>query len=126
CKGEINISSPEVATQFILNYFIRPGKTTLNFRELQYNTYLLRINLNDGFHKNSNNQIVRGNRINIFSEVEYKSKNDSSTYMVAYPLPYKIFEDSSDFTKQLFTVLRYTKTNHNDNIYIETNLQLRW
>ena len=126
CKGEINITSPKVPTKFILNYFIRPGKATLNFRETQYNTCLLRINLNDGFHKNSNNDIVRGNRINIFSEKEYKNKNDLSTHMVAYPLPYKIFEDSSDFVKQLFSVLRYTNTNHNDKIYIETKFQLGW
>ena len=98
----------------------------MNFRETQYNTCLLRINLNDGFHKNSNNDIVRGNRINIFSEKEYKNKNDLSTHMVAYPLPYKIFEDSSDFVKQLFSVLRYTNTNHNDKIYIETKFQLGW
>ena len=46
--------------------------------------------------------------------------------MVAYALPYKIFEDSSDFVKQLFSVLRYTNTNHNDKIYIETKFQLGW
>ena len=126
CKGDIVISSSKEKSQFILNYFIRPGKSTLNFRESQYNLCLLRINLNDGFHKNSNKQIIRGNRINVFSEKEYKSKNDSSTHMIAYPLPYEIFENSSDFVKQLFTMLEYTKTKHNDNIYIETNLQLRW
>ena len=74
CKGEINITSPKVPTKFILNYFIRPGKATLNFRETQYNTCLLRINLNDGFHKNSNNDIVRGNRINIFLKKNIKIK----------------------------------------------------
>lgn len=29
--------------------------------------------------------------------------------MKAYPLPYNIFDDSSDFVKQLFTLLEYTK-----------------
>ncbi|MCU5745870.1 hypothetical protein N9R04_03925 [Staphylococcus sp. SQ8-PEA] len=106
CEGEINITSPKVPIKFILNYFIKPGKVILNFRETQYNTCLLRIN--------------------IFSVEEYKKKNDSSTYMVAYPLPYKVFEDSSDFVKQLFAVLRYTNTNHNDKIYIETKFQLGW
>lgn len=46
--------------------------------------------------------------------------------MKAYPLPYNIFDDSSDFVKQLFTLLEHTKTNHNDNIKIETNLFMSW
>ncbi len=46
--------------------------------------------------------------------------------MKAYPLPYNIFDDSSDFVKQLFTLLEYTKTSHNDNIKIETNLFMSW
>ena len=66
CKGYINITSSKSETSFILNYFVKPGKITLNFRESQYNLNLLRINLNDGFHKNSNNKIIRGNRINVF------------------------------------------------------------
>ncbi|TXN99473.1 hypothetical protein FV119_14020 [Staphylococcus aureus] len=87
---------------------------------------MLRLNLNDGFHKNSNNEKIRGNRINIFSVKEFIQKADGVTHMKAYPLPYKIFEDSSDFVKQLFTLLEYTKTNHNDNIKIETNLFMSW
>lgn len=126
CKGHIDITSPNSETSFILNYFIKPGKVSLNFRESQFNLNSLRINLNDGFHKNSNNEKVRGNRINIFSEEEYKKKNDGSTYMIAYPLPYKIFKDKPDFVEQLFTMLQYTKTNHHDNINIESNLFLRW
>ncbi|HEC2158324.1 hypothetical protein B5C01_10565 [Staphylococcus delphini] len=126
CKGYVNINSPDSEITFILNYFIKPGKITLNFRETRFNLNLLRINLNDGFHKNSNNEIIRGNRINIFSEDEYKKKNDGSTYMIAYPLPYKIFENNRDFVNQLFTMLEYTKTNHNDNINIESNLFLGW
>lgn len=126
CKGYITITSSKSETSFILNYFVKPGKITLNFRESQYNLNLLRINLNDGFHKNSNNEIIRGNRINVFSESEYKKKNDGSTYMIAYPLPYKVFENNSDFVTQLFTLLKYTKTNHHDNINIESNLFLGW
>lgn len=126
CKGHININSTNSEINFILNYFIKPGKVTLNFRETQFNLCLLRINLNDGFHKNSNNEKVRGNRINIFSEDEYKKKNDGATYMIAYPLPYKTFKNNSDFVSQLFSLLEYTKTNPNDSINIETNLFLRW
>ncbi|MBF7029744.1 DUF6978 family protein [Staphylococcus kloosii] len=126
CKGYINITSPISELSFILNYFIKPSKITINFRETKFNLCLLRINLNEGFHKNSNNEIVRGNRINIYSEEEYKKKNDGSTYMISYPLPYKIFENNSDFVSQLFTMLKYTNTNGHDNITIESNLFLRW
>lgn len=42
--------------------------------------------------------------------------------MRAYALPYKIFEDNSDFVNQLFALLEYTKKRHNDNINVETNL----
>ncbi|HDH4842895.1 TPA: hypothetical protein PI336_002696, partial [Staphylococcus aureus] len=114
CKGDINITSCNSEYFFTLSYFLKPGKATINFRECRYNYSLLRLNLNDGFHKNSNNEKIRGNRINIFSENEFIQKADGATHMKAYPLPYNIFDDSSDFVKQLFTLLEYTKTNHND------------
>ncbi|HCX9059373.1 TPA: hypothetical protein O0Y65_002675 [Staphylococcus aureus] len=126
CKGDINITSCNSEYFFTLSYFLKPGKATINFRECRYNYSLLRLNLNDGFHKNSNNEKIRGNRINIFSEKEFIQKADGATHMKAYPLPYNIFDDSSDFVKQLFTLLEYTKTNHNDNIKIETYLFMSW
>ncbi|HGN7439620.1 TPA: hypothetical protein ACKW2K_002534 [Staphylococcus aureus] len=126
CKGDINITSCNSEYFFTLSYFLKPGKATINFRECRYNYSLLRLNLNDGFHKNSNNEKIRGNRINIFSENEFIQKADGATHMKAYPLPYNIFDDSSDFVKQLFTLLEYTKTNHNDTIKIETNLFMSW
>ncbi|CAC5482589.1 Uncharacterised protein [Staphylococcus aureus] len=126
CKGDINITSCNSEYFFTLSYFLKPGKATINFRECRYNYSLLRLNLNDSFHKNSNNEKIRGNRINIFSENEFIQKADGATHMKAYPLPYNIFDDSSDFVKQLFTLLEYTKTNHNDNIKIETNLFMSW
>ncbi|HCY6644797.1 TPA: hypothetical protein O1217_000797 [Staphylococcus aureus] len=126
CKGDINITSCNSEYFFTLSYFLKPGKATINFRECRYNYSLLRLNLNDGFHKNSNNEKIRGNRINIFSEKEFIQKADGATHMKAFPLPYNIFDDSSDFVKQLFTLLEYTKTIHNDNIKIETNLFMSW
>lgn len=86
---------------------------------------MLRLNLNDGFHKNSNNEKIREIELIYFLKRIY-TKADGATHMKAYPLPYNIFDDSSDFVKQLFTLLEYTKTNHNDNIKIETNLFMSW
>ncbi|HCZ8175580.1 TPA: hypothetical protein O4B97_002695, partial [Staphylococcus aureus] len=97
CKGDINITSCNSEYFFTLSYFLKPGKATINFRECRYNYSLLRLNLNDGFHKNSNNEKIRGDRINIFSENEFIQKADGATHMKAYPLPYNIFDDSSDF-----------------------------
>lgn len=85
CKGDINITSCNSEYFFTLSYFLKPGKATINFRECRYNYSLLRLNLNDGFHKNSNNEKIRGNRINIFSENEFIQKADGVTHMKAYP-----------------------------------------
>ncbi|WP_228451360.1 DUF6978 family protein [Staphylococcus haemolyticus] len=123
-KGDIKISSTTSDEQFILNYFVRPGSVTLNFRETRYNLCLIRLNLNDRFHKNSDNTRVHGNRINIYSQKEFSLKADHSSYMVAHKLPYKCFEDSRNFMNQLFTLLKYTNTVYDDKIFIETSLFL--
>lgn len=123
-KGDIKISSTTRDEHFILNYFVRPGSATLNFRETRYNLCLIRLNLNDRFHKNSDNTRIHGNRINIYSQKEFSLKADHSSYMVAHKLPYKGFEDSRNFMNQLFTLLKYTNTVYNDKIFIETSLFL--
>ena len=89
-KGDVKITSINSDEYFILNYFIRPGSAILNFRETRYNLCLIRLNLNDNFHKNSDNTRVHGNRINIYSQHEFNLKADHSSYMVAHKLPYKI------------------------------------
>ena len=50
-KGDVKITSINSDEYFILNYFIRPGSAILNFRETRYNLCLIRLNLNDNFHK---------------------------------------------------------------------------
>ncbi|MEL3711471.1 hypothetical protein RUT98_00140 [Staphylococcus borealis] len=67
-NGEIEIISNDGSVKFILSYFIRPGKITINYRETIHNLSLIRLNLNNNFHKNANNKRVFGNRINIYSE----------------------------------------------------------
>lgn len=59
CKGDINITSCNSEYFFTFKLFLKPGKATINFRECRYNYSLLRLNLNDGFHKNSNNEKIR-------------------------------------------------------------------
>ncbi len=118
-NGEIMIeaiNNPD--EKFKLDYFVRPDKVTLNFRECNYNYCIIRLNLNDGFHKNSNGTKVRGNRINLFSEEEFSLKNDGSTYMKAYSLPYSQFEDIRDFEVQLMKLLEYTTTDYHAKLNI--------
>lgn len=121
-RGKLPITSAHDQTQFCLDYFIRPGKTSLNFRELTYNYCIIRINLNDGFHKNADNTKVSGNRINIFSPSEYHDKGDAKTYMKAFPLPYLGFTDSSDPEVQLIQLLKYTQTHYKDKLVIRRSL----
>lgn len=77
------------------------------------------MNLNNNFHKNANNKRVFGNRINIYSEKEFEKKGDEYTYMIAHPLAYKLFEDTSDFVQQLYAMLKYTNTRYDDKIIID-------
>ncbi|WP_245342012.1 hypothetical protein [Staphylococcus sp. GDX8P80P] len=118
-NGEIEIISNDGSVKFILSYFIRPGKITINYRETIHNLSLIRLNLNNNFHKNANNKRAFGNRINIYSEKEFEKKGDGYTYMIAYPLPYKLFEDTLDFVQQLYTMLKYTNTRYDDKIIID-------
>lgn len=131
-KHEINITTPNKGTipiisqkndeKFCLDYFIRPGKVSLNYRELTYNYSLIRINLNKGFHKNSDNVRVEGNRINVFSNSEFQDKADLKTHTKSYPLPHLGFDNTSDAEVQLIKLLKYTNTNYRNKLNISSNL----
>lgn len=76
-SGDIKIQST-TGEKFILSYKYSLRSKVFNFREVRYNHTLFRINLNNNFHKNADGEIVRGNRINIFSEQEYIDKNEDT------------------------------------------------
>lgn len=74
------------------------------------NTYhytLLRINLNNSFHKNADGTKIFGNRINIFSEAEYYAKGDGATHYRTYPLPYRSIKNTSDFFEMFQLLIDY-------------------
>lgn len=121
-KGHLPIHSTVNQDQYCVDYFIRPGKSSLNFRELTYNYSILRLNLNDGFHRNSDNTKVTGNRINVYSFEEFHDKGDSKTYMKAYSLPHLEFHNTSDPEIQLIQLLKYTNTNYKDKLFISGKL----
>lgn len=119
--GEIYIIGSGDYT-FTLNYRFSRRKTSFNLRENKYNYNLLRINLNNGFHKNANGEKVFGNRINVFSTEEYILKKDGTTYMRAFPLPYESIENTDDFFEALENLLSYTNTNNTDKIKVQDTL----
>ncbi|MCZ0717868.1 DUF6978 family protein [Aerococcus kribbianus] len=121
CEGEIPIKGSD-SDYFLLNYRITPAKTVLNFRECRYNYSLLRININDSFHKNADGSRIHGPRINIFSEEEYYSKGDGVTYYKAHHLPYDSIPNTDDFYDVLTALLKYTNTNNITNITIQQSM----
>lgn len=85
----------------------------------------MRLNLNNSFHKNSNGERIRGNRVNLFSEEEFLSREDN-IYMKAYRLPYKnIFTEPSSFLDALHQMLTYTNVkNYDKNLSISIQEEL--
>lgn len=120
-RGILPIASTVSPDQFCLDYFIRPGRASLNFRELTYNYSIVRINLNESFHKNADNTIVEGNRLNLFSTDEYHAKGDSKTYMKAFPLPHLEFLNYPDIGMHLLELLDYTNTDYNNKLTVNKN-----
>lgn len=99
-------------TRFILNYFYSTTSKVFHLRETQHNYTLIRINLNNKFHKNASGEKIWGNRINIFSEEEYYQKGDETTHYKAYPLPYEEINNTDDFLEMLDNILNYTNINN--------------
>lgn len=122
-SGEIDIVG-ERNTRFILNYFYSENNEVFNFRETDHNYTLIRINLNNKFHKNADGEKIYGNRINIFSEEEYFQKADDITHCRTYPLPFFGISNSDDFLKiisELFICINVNNPN-NASIKIQEDL----
>ena len=94
---------------FILNYRYTQRSKVIHLRESKYNYTLLRINLNNSFHKNSDGNKIFGNRINIFSEEEYYAKGDGRTHYKCHSLPFSNISDSGDFISTFVEFLDYCK-----------------
>lgn len=87
----------------------------LNFADISTKINLIRINLNDSFHKNADGNIIRGNRVNLFCEEEFNARQDGQ-YMRAYPLPYKdLIKDPKDFGEAVDEMLNYTHVDRKHN-----------
>jgi hypothetical protein len=108
--GSIPIMSNSDSRKFILAYFYSLNNMHLQFYDEKTKLTLVRLNLNDSFHKNADGTIVTGNRVNLFSEQEFYDKNDGNTHTRAFPLPHGILTDTNDFLVALANLLNYTHT----------------
>lgn len=110
--------------EFRLSYFYTESKKQFNFLDYETKCILVRINLDNNFHKNANGEKIYGNRVNIFSEEEFIAKGDGHTHYKCYPLPYDSIEDTNDFFEMLDNVFEYTSTEKQGNIKIESIQQV--
>lgn len=117
-SGKITIKSNNGDT-FLLWYHYAIGNNHLQFMDDRTKLTLLRMNLNDSFHKNADGSIISGNRVNIFSAEEYYAKANSTTHTKAIPLPFNGLRNTDDFLTALSDLLTYTNTHARDKISIQ-------
>ena len=99
--------------KFKMDYMYAIDNIHIQLRDCTTDYTLVRLNLDQSFHKNSDGNYVRGNRIEIFSEKEFNEKlkrnGDARTHVRAYPLPYKNFRNTNDFVLAITDFFNYTK-----------------
>lgn len=115
-KGRIPIISISDGRKFTLAYFYTLKNMSLSFFDEKTKLTLVRINLNNSFHKNSDGNRVYGNRVNLFSEDEFYKKSDGFTHYKAYSLPVGVLSDTDDFLVALGNLLNYTHTKQDDKL----------
>lgn len=123
CRGSLTINSSINNKEFKLFYFININKINLQFMECEHNYTLIRVNLDDSFHRNANGEKIEGNRVNIFSEQEFIDKGDGQTHYKCYPLPFDKIQNNRDFITAFKDLMLYTNTNDN-NIIINQHMSL--
>lgn len=111
-RGIIPVQSVKDERKFKIAYFYEYSNIHINFYDVKTGLSLVRLNLNDSFHRNADGTKVTGNRVNIFSAREYELKNDQKTHMRAYPLPHGILKNTSNFLEALTNLLEYTHTRY--------------
>lgn len=123
-KGSIDITSFADKREFRLSYYFSINKTQINFMDVLTKYTLFRVNLDNNFHKNASGDIIRGNRINIFSEDEFHSKKDGFTHYRAYALPYEDIDNTSDFFEMLNQIFQFANINNQSLVSITENINL--
>lgn len=115
--GTIDIESKD-GYKFILDYKYSEINKVFNFREGKNNYTLIRININNNFHKNANGEKIYGNRVNIFSEEEFYEKNDGKTHYKCYKLPFGKIKNTDDFHKLLMYLCDHVNVINQEKIHL--------
>lgn len=125
-KGTIDVVSKIDNRKFKISYFYRRNNIHINFYDVKTGLSLVRLNLNQSFHRNADGTKIVGNRVNIFSEQEYALKNDGKTHMRAFPLPHGALKNTSDFLESLTNLFDYTNTEYKNkfSLMLDTTLNV--
>lgn len=122
-QGKINMVSFEDKREFCLKYIYTESKKIFNFLDCTTHHVLFRLTLSDNFHRNADGTKVSGNRINIFSEQEFYDKQDGSTYMKCFPLPFENIKNSDDFLAVFTDICDYANIEKQGKINLEIHNQ---
>lgn len=125
-KGQFSLKSNNNSLKnrtFQVDYLYATDNIHVNFMDAKTKHTLIRINLDSKFHNNSDGK-VRGHRVEIFSESEFKAKDDSSTYVKAHPLPFGTIRDTNDFLIAMKDLLNYTNTHKQNHLQLSIISQL--
>lgn len=125
-KGYIELkSNNDNNIGFLLHYFISKNvlnKMSLHLRQKHTNINLIRINIDpNGFHKNSNNHTIYGNRILIYSTSEWIEKADGKTYVKAYDVPNE-FTDTDSLEQVFLDFLVYINVKEESKVFFRNEL----
>lgn len=115
-KGKPNIA------RFNLYYSYAIGEIHFNFLDTKTNLTLVRINLDNKFHKNADGKKISGNRVELFSSKEFFEKNDGVTQVKAYKLPYKTLNNPTSFSEGLAELLDYTQVKDTKKLKIQPEI----
>jgi len=122
-SGEIKMTSFKDKREFSLKYIYTESKKIFNFLDCTTKHVLFRLTLSNSFHKNADGTRISGNRINIFSEQEFYHKQDGSTYMKCFSLPFENIKNSDDFLAVFTDICDYANIEKQGKINLEIHNQ---
>lgn len=123
-KGYVELDT-EGKEEFYLHYFVSNKvnrKMSLHLRQKTTNINLIRINIDpNGFHKNSDNTYIYGDRLLIYSQTEWFEKADGKTYLKAYKVP-KQFTNLGNLEQVFLDFLFYINVKRENKLAFENKI----
>lgn len=123
-NGEMTLLGCQDKHIFKLYYKFALDNYHIQLSDGETNLTLVRINLDSGFHKNSDGRI-RGHRVEIFNENEFYQKNDGYTHYKAFKLPYDCIKDTTNFLDALYYLFDYAHIQKGKVSFFKSSEQLK-